>query len=187
MRVNTNAAAIGFIDGENIIVRQSWINQWLLVCVTLLLEVAIVFLNLTLAESGSFELGIGSFSIPTTYLPIIPLLVLATAAWKIYNERLVITPHYLIHVTGRLWWSARTTRLDYNQVQEIETIQTIPQRILGVADLHITPIGRDVKGSIMIRGLRNPRGVKDLIRNLRSQQSGTSNSVTTADRSSLPG
>lgn len=179
--MNTNATAIGFVDGENIIVRQSWINQWLLVSVTVLVEVAIVFLNLNLATSGSFELGIGTLSIPTTSLPIIPLLVLATAAWNIYNERLVITPHYLIHVTGRLWWSARTTRLDYNQVQEIETIQTIPQRILGVADLHITPIGRDLKGSIMIRGLRNPRGVKDLIRSLRSQQSGVPNSVLSAE------
>lgn len=179
--MNTNATAIGFVDGENIIVRQSWINQWLLVCVTVLLEVAIVFLNLNLAKSGSFELGIGTLSIPTTALPIIPLLVLATAAWNIYNERLVITPHYLIHVTGRLWWSARTSRLDYNQVQEIETIQTIPQRILGVADLHITPIGRDLKGSIMIRGLRNPRGVKDLIRNLRSQQSGVPTSGLSAE------
>lgn len=179
--MDTNATDIGFIDGENIIVRQSWINQWLLVGITVLLEVAIVYLNLELAESGSFELGIGALSIPTTYLPVVPLLVLATAAWKIYNERLVITPHYLIHVTGRIWWSARTTRLDYNQVQEIETIQTIPQRILGVADLHITPIGRDLKGSIMIRGLRNPRGVKDLIRDLRSQQSGTPNGVTAAD------
>ena len=181
MRVNTNARAIGFIDGDNIIVRQSWTNQWLLVSFTVFLEVAIVFLNLRLAESGTFELGMGSLSIPTTYLPIVPLIVLATAAWKIYNERLVITPHYLIHVTGRLWWSVRTTRLDYNQVQEIETIQTIPQRILRVADLHITPIGRDLKGSIMIRGLRNPRGVKDLIRNLRSRQSGTQNSVTSAE------
>lgn len=173
---DTTSPVIGFVDGENIIVRQSWINQWLLVGITALLEVAIVVLNLRLAETGQFELEVGTLFIPTTYLPIVPLLVLATAAWKVYNERLVITPHYLIHVTGRLWWSARTTRLDYNQIQEIETIQTIPQRILRLADLHITPIGRDMKGSIRIRGLRNPRAVKDLIRNLRSQQSGTSTS-----------
>lgn len=172
---------IGFLDGENIIVRQSWINQWLLVGISVLLEGWIVYLNLHLAESGNFELELGSFFVPTTYLPIIPLIVLATAAWKIYNERLVITPHYLIHVTGRLWWSARTTRLDYIQVQEIETIQTIPQRILGVADLHITPIGRDLKGSIRIRGLRNPRAVKDVIRNLRNEHRGPSNPVTSKE------
>ena len=176
MEINAQTAqAIGFLDGENIIVRQSWMNQWLLVVTTVVLEVAIVYLNLRLTESGNFDLAVGSFLIPTSYLPSIPLLVLATAAWKIYNERLVITPHYLIHVTGRIWWSAKTCRLDYNHVQEIETIQSIPQRILGVADLHITPIGRDLRGSMMIRGLSKPRVVKDLIRSLRNQQEGLSN------------
>ena len=181
MNRNTGAPTIGVVDGDNIIIRQSWLNQYVLVGVTLLLEVAIVYLNVELAESGDYDISLGVLSVPTIYLPCIPLLVLARAAFKIYNERLVITPEYLIHVTGRLWWSARTSRLDYNQVQEIETIQSIPQRILGVADLHITPIGRDLKGSIMMRGLRKPRAVKDLIRNLRSQQGAFSNPVMSAD------
>jgi len=175
---NTGAPTIGFVDGDNIIIRQSWLNQYLLVGITVLLEVGIVYLNVELAEIGDYDVSLGPVSIPTLYLPIIPLLVLARAAFNIYNERLVITPAYLIHVTGRLWWSARTSRLDYDHVQEIETIQSIPQRILGVADLHITPIGRDLKGSMTIRGLSRPRAVKDLIRSLRSQQGGLSNPVT---------
>jgi uncharacterized membrane protein YdbT with pleckstrin-like domain len=178
----TTAPSIGVVDGDNIIVRQSWLNQYILVGVTLLLEVAIIYLNIQLALEGDFDISIGSLSIQTIYLPIIPLLVLARAAFKIYNERLVITPEYLIHVTGRLWWSARTSRLDYNQVQEIETIQSIPQRILGVADIHITPIGRDLKGSIMMPGLRKPRAVKDVIRHLRSKQGELSNPVMSVEQ-----
>jgi hypothetical protein len=177
----TTASSIGFVDGENIIIRQSWLNQYFLIGITVLLEAAIVYLNLKLAEIGDYDISLGTLSIPTIYLPSIPLIVLARAAFNIYNERLVITPHYLIQVTGRLWWSARTSRLDYNQIQEIETIQSIPQRILGVADLHITPIGRDLKGSIMMRGLRNPRAVKDLIRNLRSKEGAPSNQVTSGE------
>ena len=172
---------IGVVDGNNIIVRQSWLNQYMLVGVTLIFEAAIIYLNVEFAREGDFDISLGSLSIPTIYLPIIPLLVLARAAFTIYNERLVITPEYLIHVTGRLSWSARTSRLDYNQVQEIETIQSIPQRILGVADIHITPIGRDLKGSIMMPGLRNPRAVKDVIRNLRSQRRDSSNPVMSTE------
>ena len=181
MNNETTAPSIGVVDGDNIIVRQSWLNQYILVGVTLFLEVAIIYLNIQLALEGDFDISLGSLSIPTIYLPIIPLLVLARAAFKIYNERLVITPEYLIHVTGRLWWSSRTSRLDYNQVQEIETIQNIPQRILGLADIHITPIGRDLQGSITMPGLRRPRAVKDVIRSHRSRQGELSNPVMAAE------
>jgi membrane protein YdbS with pleckstrin-like domain len=181
MNNETIASTVGVVDGDNIIIRQSWLNQYVLVGVTLVLEVAIIYLNMELAESGDYDISIGSLSIPTIYLPIIPLLVLARAAFKIYNERLVITPQYLIHVTGRLWWSARTARLDYNHVQEIETIQSIPQRLLGLSDLYITAIGRDSKGTITIQGLRRARAVKDLIRSLRTDHGDAATAVVSAD------
>ena len=91
----TTAPTIGVDDGENILIRQSWLNQYVLIGVTLLLEFAIIYLNMVLAESGRFALSVGSLSVSTTVLPVIPLVVLARAAFNVYNERLVITPNYL--------------------------------------------------------------------------------------------
>lgn len=160
-------STVGVVDGKNIIVRQSWLNQFPLVLVALALEIAIVYITLDFPEVASFSFQIASVTISASYLPFIPLFVLAKAALNIYNERLVITPIYLIHVTGRISWRERSSRLEYSHIQEIETIETIAQRILGLGDLNILPIGAGNRQAILMKGLRHPRAVKDVIRSLR--------------------
>lgn len=163
-------APVGVVDGDNILVRQSWLNQYILLSIVAALEVAIVYWTIAFPGSATFSLNLGALSLSPSYLPAIPLLVLARGAFIVYNQRLVITPAYLIHVSGRLWWTERSSRLEYSHIQEIETIQSIPQRLLGVADLNILPIGGGNRKAILMRGIRKPRAVKDVIRDKRAQQ-----------------
>ena len=170
-------STVGVVDGKNIIVRQSWLNQFPLVLVALALEIAIVYITLDFPEVASFSFQIASVTISASYLPFIPLFVLAKAALNIYNERLVITPSYLIYVTGRISWSERSSRLEYSHIQEIETIETIAQRLLGIGDLNILPVGAGTRQAILMQGLRHPRAVKDVIRSYRNApESGASSS-----------
>ena len=166
----TPRTTVGVVDGENILVRQSWFNQYIPLCIVIALEVAVVYWTIAFPGSATFSLNLGALSVSLSYLPAIPLLVLARAAFNVYNERLVITPAYLIHVSGRLWWTERSSRLEYSHIQEIETIQSIPQRILGVADLNILPMGGGNRQAIRIKGLRDFRAVKDVIREIRAKQ-----------------
>lgn len=162
---------VGVVDGNNVIVRQSWLNQWPLILLTAALEAAIVYVSIVFPELSAFSLNLGAFSLSESHLPIIPVFVLLIAAFKIYNERLVITPNYLIHVTGRISWRERSSRLEYDHIQEIETIWSIMQRLLGLGDLNILPIGAGNRQAILMRGLRHPRAVKDLIRSVRDSAS----------------
>ncbi len=165
----TARSTVGIVDGDNVIVRQSWLNQWPLLLLTAALEAAIVYFYIRFPELATFSMNIGALSLSGSYLPIIPVFVLLKAALNIYNERLVITPSYLIHVTGRISWRERSSRLEYDHIQEIETIESIPQRMLGLADLNILPIGAGNRQAILMKGLLKPRAVKDLIRSKRGQ------------------
>lgn len=158
---------VGVVDGDNVIVRQSWLNQWHLILLTALLEWAIIDLSIRFPELATFSTQLGTVPISGSYLPIIPVFVLLRAAFNIYNQRLVITPNYLIHVTGRLWWRERSSRLEYDHIQEIETIESIIQRLLGLGDLNVLPIGAGNRQAIVMKGLHKPRAVKDLIRSKR--------------------
>ena len=166
---------VGVIDGDNVIVRQSWLNQWPLMLLAVGLEAIIVYLSLRFPELATFSTHLGSLRLSGSYLPIIPVFVLVKAAFNIYNERLVITPNYLIHVTGRLWWRERSSRLEYDHIQEIETIESIIQRILSLGDLNILPIGAGNRQAILMKGLHKPRSVKDLIRSMRGHGSSVPN------------
>jgi uncharacterized membrane protein YdbT with pleckstrin-like domain len=103
-------------------------------------------------------------SLPASSLTMLPLLIALKAAFHIYNERLVLTPDYMIHVTGRLSWRERSSRLPYEHIQEIETAQSVLQKICGLGDLLVTPLGGTSSTSIQIQGIRSPRAVKDRIR-----------------------
>lgn len=166
----TPRSTVGVVDGENILVRQSWFNQYILLSIVIALEIAVVYWTIAFPGSATFSLNLGALSVSPSYLPAIPLLVLARAAFNVYNQRLVITPAYLIHVSGRLWWTERSSRLEYSHIQEIETIQSIPQRILGLADLNILPMGGGNRQAIRMKGLRDSRAVKDVIREIRAKQ-----------------
>ena len=160
---------VGVVDGENLLFHQSWLNQMPLIFLAVFLEVVIVYLTIAYPDFALFVVPLGSDGFSASILPVFPLFVLLWGAIRIYNERLVVTPLYLIHVSGRLQWRERSVRLEYSHIQEIETVQSIFQRFLGIGDLMVVPIGSGNRSPIMMKGLRHPRAVKDVIREIKAK------------------
>jgi len=160
--------AVGRLDGDNLLIHQSWKNQLPAYTLFLILEVLVVYASITVGDSSS--VSVPGFSVPLSIstLKVFPLLVLLKAAFSVLNERLVVTPTYMIHVIGRLWWRERTVRLEYGQVQEVEISQSLLQKVLGIGDLIFKPMGGNDRNSIYMKGVPQPRVVKDVIRNMKS-------------------
>lgn len=174
-------SSVGRVDGDNVIFTQSWWNQIPILFIFAALELTAIAVTLKFPESTSLKVPMGAAYVSISYLPPLPLFVFGKAAFRVLNERLVVTPSYMIHVTGRLSWQERSVRLEYPHIQEIETVQTIFQRMFGLGDLIITPIGGAAKNGICMEGLANPRAVKDLIRNVKNRpEQGTSTSCPEA-------
>ncbi len=163
---------VGRPDGENVLIHQSWLNQLPLLLLLLLLEALIIYVRIEFSDRSATKLPETSVDTLISMLPIVPLLILIKAAYPIINERLVVTPQYIIHVMGRISWRERSVRLEYGHIQEIEIEQTILQRMLGLGDISIVALGGANVAAIHMHGLANPRGVKDLIRARRSEVEG---------------
>ena len=165
---NNQSDPIGRLDGANLIFSQSWWNQLPLVTCALLLAVGMGYLTQKFPAQTIIPISVNSWVIDFSYLALIPLIVLAKAAFKIYNERFVLSPEYMIHITGRISWRERSVRLEYGRIQEIEIDQTILQRILGLGDVIIIPIAGTTQTTIHMHGVSSPRGVKDEIRRMQN-------------------
>lgn len=161
---NSIQPTVGRVDGDNLIFHQSWWNQFPLLLLMIILEGAITAFNVLYDEPRWTLMSLGGSGATVSWLPVMPLLLLAKVAFRIYNERFVVTPMYIIYVAGRLSWRVRSVRLEYNHIQEIEIHHTILQRVLSLGDLVITPIGGTDKNQIHVTGLAHPRAVKDVIR-----------------------
>jgi len=166
--IQSKIDSVGRMDGENLLVHQSWKNQVPAYALFIALESLVIYATLVVGESKIITVPGLSYSFSLSTLKLFPILVLVRVAFCVLNERLVITPTYMIHVIGRLWWRERTVRLEYGQVQEVEISQSILQKLLGVGDLALKPIGGNDRASIYMRGVRNPRLLKDVIRDLKS-------------------
>jgi len=160
--------SVGRQNGENVLIQQSWLNQLPLLLLFLLLEALIIYVRIECSDRSAHKLPETNVDTFISLLPLIPLFVLGRAAYPIFNERLVLTPQYIIHVVGRISWRVRSVRLEYAHIQEIEIEQTVFQRILDVGDISIVALGGAKVATIHMHGLAHPRGVKDLIRSKRS-------------------
>jgi len=160
-------AKVGVRDGDNVIIRQSWLNQLgavVLALVTLALTSYLTILfpeYTTLASEGGWSLPVLNF---------IPLTIVLRSAYNVYNERFVVTPEYLIDVEGRLAWRERSTRIEYHRVQEIKIEETIVQRIFSLGDVTVVPLAGADGMPICLRGVAQPRLVKDLIRHRKQER-----------------
>lgn len=161
-----NSVQVGYRDGDNIIIHQSWRNQIGTLFVFVLVLALTTYATVLYPDFTTVPLDFGETEIDFPLLNILPLILICRAAYVIYNERFVLTPDYLIHVTGRLAWRGRSSRLDYTKIQELEIEETLLQRALAVGDLKIIPMAGTDSNSIRLRGVGAPRAVKDVIREL---------------------
>jgi hypothetical protein len=162
-------ARIGVRDGDNVLIRQSWLNQLGFVLLALVTLGLTSYLSVLYPEYTTVGTDVG-VSLPL--LNFIPLAMLLRSAFSVYNERFVVTPEYLIDVEGRLAWRERSTRIEYHRVQEIKIEETIIQRIFGLGDVTVVPLAGADGVPICLRGVAHPRLVKDLIRQQRREHEG---------------
>jgi uncharacterized membrane protein YdbT with pleckstrin-like domain len=164
------AKALGRIDGDNVIFTQSWWNQLPLMIGFIASIVAITLLTLQFPKETLLPVQLTDSLIKVPYLLPIPFVLLLKAAFKVYNERFVLTPEYMIHVSGRLTWRERSVRLEYRRIQEIETDHTILQRIFNLGDVILIPIAGTVQTTaIHMHGVAFPQIIKDIIRQRQNQ------------------
>jgi len=112
-----DVAKVGVRDGDNIIIRQSWLNQLGMIVLALATLALTSYLTILFPEYTTLT-SEGGWSLPV--LNFIPLTIVLHSDYNVYNERFVVTPEYLIDVEGRLAWRERSTRIEYHRVQEIK-------------------------------------------------------------------
>lgn len=147
-------------DGENIIVNQSWLNNLTLGFAVVLSAVAAVYGAVVYPHFTGIPLPDGRTFPLVVFVPI--ALALRWLAIML-NTKMVLTPEYLILVTGVISWKQRSVRLEYNRIAEIEIVQTIPQRILGIGDVLVMPAGTGPDAAISMPGVSHPRALKDIL------------------------
>jgi uncharacterized membrane protein YdbT with pleckstrin-like domain len=163
-----NIAKVGLQDGDNVIIRQSWLNQIGPIFMALILLCVTSYLSIIFPEHTTLPMGDGRWSLPL--LNFIPLAIALRSAFVVYNERFVITPEYLIDVEGRLAWRGRSIRVEYHRIQEIRIEETILQRIFNLGDVTVVPLAGADGIPICLRGIKHPRLVKDLIRQRKKEK-----------------
>ncbi len=160
---------IGETVRGNLIFTQSWLNQFPLLLATAALTALMTYLTFEYPGYSFLHLNSkwGAFDAPILF--IVPAVLLMKALYIIYNEKFILTPQYMIHVSGRLNWKERTVRLEYSRIQEIEIDQTILQKIFNLGDVIVLPVAGSSATNIHMHGARSPRMVKDAIREMQSQ------------------
>lgn len=159
------AARIFKVDGDNIVIQTSMLNEALEIMALLVITPFFVYLTYLYPETTTYRIYFSeSASVACPLLVIFPLAVLAAIIHKKFNARLVVCKDYVLFITGLLSWREKTLRLEHHRIQEIEIDQTIIQRILGIGDVIITPAVTSFDAFMRVPGVRSPRIVKDLLR-----------------------
>ena len=153
------------VQGTNIVVTPALRSHIGILLLLLIVTPIVGYWSANYPEVSIQHIEFGeSFSVPIPILAVIPLILLGMLLHATYNTRLVVCPEYLLFVSGIISWREKSIRLDYNRIQEIEIDESIPQKILAIGDIIITPIATGIESQIKIPGVSRPRIVKDLIR-----------------------
>lgn len=89
--------------------------------------------------------------------------LLLLVAWKCLNQRLCFCETYVSRYAGILSTNLRTSRLLYKHVRGVEIEQSILGRILNIGDIHVGSDNSRSTAEIVLRGVRNPERIKDML------------------------
>lgn len=91
------------------------------------------------------------------------VVLLLVVLWKCLNEKLCFCSLYVSRYTGILGNNLRTSRLLYHHIRGVDIEQTILNRLLDIGDIHVASDNSRASAEIVIRGVRRPERVKDIL------------------------
>ena len=150
------------MQNDNLVFRTSFLNFPALLFTTALTTTIAIYSVINWNWSLQWvELYKYWIPVPLFGLPAIAFFVVLI--FKTFNEKLILTPNYVLIIEGILSWKQDSVRMEYPSIKEVLIEETIPQRILGLGNIRcLTVVSAENNNSTMI-GVRNPRAVKDLI------------------------
>ena len=83
--------------------------------------------------------------------------------WGCRNEKLCFCSLYVSRYTGILGNNLRTSRLLYHHIRGVEIEQSIIDRMLDLGDIHVSSDNSRASAEIVIRGVRRPERIKDIL------------------------
>lgn len=116
-----------------------------------------------------FSLGDSTIVLTLPLWWLLPLGVLGSLVWRIYNVRYLIDSKGIECREGILSINLRSTRIAYEDVRSIETEQTLIGRFLDFGDILI---GTAATGGIEIwfEGIGSPKEVQEIIQSERERR-----------------
>jgi hypothetical protein len=165
LMVTTYNSGVYTIDGDNIVVTQSLVNQLPRLSLVGITTLALLYLTFYYPHLTNFPIPLSGWELQFPVLVFIPFVLVTVPLHNVFDARLILTPDYLLQVRGLASWRERSVRLEYSRIQEIEIEQTLLQRVLGVGDIKVTPIVVGMDESVLhIHGIPKPHMLKDLLR-----------------------
>lgn len=148
-----------------IAIRHHWANQ-------LPLIIAIVFLSyaaykisvafpITVQELLRFSIFGTDISLKLPFFAIFPVVGVFVLIHRLFNERLVLHPEYLLFREGLLSWRELSSRIEYEHVREINIGQNIFQKLFNIGELRVSTVATQIAAEVTMTGVRRPRRVKD--------------------------
>jgi hypothetical protein len=94
---------------------------------------------------------------------IVGIMLILVVLWRCRNERLCFCSLYVSRYTGILGNNLRTSRLLYHHIRGVEIEQSIMDRLLDLGDIHVSSDNSRAAAEIVIRGVRRPEIIKDVL------------------------
>ena len=150
-----------------VVIRHSFFNQIPLLTVTATLWIAAIALSvyypLLIQEILHLHVGDAIIPLQLSLFAIFPLLSLGTLLHRLFNERIILHPGYILFRKGLLSWQETSSRIEYENVREVNIGQNLIQKILGVGNIKVSTVATQIAAEVTMNGIRNPRKLKDEI------------------------
>ncbi|MBX7144184.1 MAG: PH domain-containing protein [Oligoflexia bacterium] len=155
---------------ENLVIYRSALSELVSIVSVIALTILSVYLSVLFPWSVE-HVNVGPLAIPIPLFGLLPLIILFRLLHNLYNYRYILCDEYVLEVRGLWSLAAKSVRINYIHIRGIEIDESLVQRILGLGDVSILGvIGNQGEPCLTMKGLRNPRHVKDLIQDRVNQQ-----------------
>ncbi len=154
-------------DSANIVIGPSVRDQWVHLIIFVFLMVFMVVGSLRfpwLVQQVNLNLPPGyDITFNVSLLALFPLISIAFIAHRLFDERYILTPEYILEISGRCSLKFHSARLRYIHVKDVEIDKKLYQRFLNVGDLIVATSITSGDSNIRMKGIVNPWEIKKIV------------------------